>query len=238
MDTRSTDEIQQKIFRTLDYRQSRDRRRFYLDRGLRKQGWGAGSDLRRLMELPRDEVAAKLESLFGDISAMVVGGVAARAYAPERQTKDVDFLVDHERFAEATTCLGQFSWRKKLDYVFPNTSLSLHGETWEKDGFLIDAIATDQEWGTEAFRQPTYDQTGLRVIPLAYLVLMKLDSARGVDQGDLTRMLGRLEDSEVEAIARIVERHSHDPQAAYDARQYALLGRMEWEQPGYGLDVA
>jgi hypothetical protein len=67
---------------------------------------------------------------------------------------------------------------------------------------------------------------------------MKLDSARGVDQGDLTRMLGRLEDSEVEAIARIVERHSHDPQAADDARQYALLGRMEWEQPGYGLDVA
>jgi hypothetical protein len=51
-------------------------------------------------------------------------------------------------------------------------------------------------------------------------------------------MLGRLEDSEVEAIARIVERHSHDPQAADDARQYALLGRMEWEQPGYGLDVA
>lgn len=60
---------------------------------------------------------------------------------------------------------------------------------------------------------------------------MKLDSARGVDQGDLTRMLGRLEDSEIEAIVRIVDRHSHDPQAGDDVRQYAFLGRLEWEAP-------
>jgi hypothetical protein len=60
---------------------------------------------------------------------------------------------------------------------------------------------------------------------------MKLDSARGVDQGDLTRLLGRLEDSELDAIAKIVECHSHDPQAVDDVRQYALLGRMEWEGP-------
>jgi hypothetical protein len=230
MDSRGSDEASDGV-RVLDYRQPRDRRRFYLDRGLRKQGRGAGSDLRRLMSMAREEAAVKPESLFGDVPAVVVGGVAARAYAPERQTKDIDFLVDHEHFAEATNCLRREGWHKKLDLTFPNTALGLHGEAWEKDGLLIDVIATGQDWGSEALREPTFDQTGLRVIPLAYLVLMKLDSARGVDQGDHTRMLGRLEDREVDAITKIVERHSHDPQAADDVRQYALLGQMEWELP-------
>lgn len=217
--------------RPVDYRNARDRRRFYLDRGFRKQARGSGSNLRGLMELPREVVVLRPEDLFGDIPAMVVGGVAARAYAPERFTKDIDFLIDHDRFAEATDLLAKSGWNKKLDLVFPNASLGLAGEAWEKDGQAIDVIATDQAWANEAFQTPAYDQTGLRVIPLAYLVLMKLDSARGVDQGDLTRMLGRLDENEVEAIVKIVEKHSRDPQAADDVRQYALLGRMEWETP-------
>jgi len=183
------------------------------------------------MALPRKEASVRPESLFDDVPAVVVGGVAARAYAPERQTKDIDFLVDYERYEEATTGLRKRGWRKKFDLVFPNTSLGLRGEAWEKDGLLVDVIATDQDWGREAFRIPAFDQVGLRVIPLAFLVLMKLDSARGVDQGDLTRMLGRLDDREIDTIVKIVEQHSHDPQAADDVRQYAFLGRMEWETP-------
>jgi hypothetical protein len=58
---------------------------------------------------------------------------------------------------------------------------------------------------------------------------MKIDSARGIDQGDLTRMLGRLDEEQVEEIVRIVGRYVHDAQAADDVRQYALLGRMEWD---------
>jgi hypothetical protein len=61
---------------------------------------------------------------------------------------------------------------------------------------------------------------------------MKLDGLGSRRRsGDLTRMLGRLKDREVDAITKIVERHSHDPQAADDVRQYALLGQMEWELP-------
>jgi hypothetical protein len=110
------------------------------------------------MSLPREEAAVKPESLFGDVPAVVVGGVAARAYAPERQTKDIDFLVDHKRLSEAIDSLGRQGWRKKLDHVFPNAALGLHGEAWEKDGLLIDVIATSQEWARDALRRPTYQK--------------------------------------------------------------------------------
>lgn len=182
------------------------------------------------MELPRGEAPVSLDDLFGDLPVMVIGGVATRAYAPERQTKDIDVMVEHERFAGATSTLAAHGWKKNVDRLFPNASLGLYGEAWERDGKLLDIISTDQEWGREAFgTASTFDATGLRVIPLAYLTLMKIDSARGIDQGDLTRMLGRLDDEQIEAIAAIVDRHAHDPQAAEDVRQYAALGRMEWD---------
>ena len=73
------------------------------------------------------------------------------------------------------------------------------------------------------------DRNGARVLPLPYLMLMKLDSARGVDQGDLTRILGRLDDAEVERVIAMVGRHYADRQAAEDIRQYAAIGRWEWE---------
>jgi hypothetical protein len=181
------------------------------------------------MELPRAPIMMRPEILFGDIPVVVIGGVAARAYAPERFTHDIDLLIDCKRFEDATARLSQHRWQRTVEFVFPNSSLGLRGEAWEKDGLLIDIVATPQAWGTEALEIPAYDQTGLRVIPLAYLVLMKLDSARGIDQGDLTRMLGRLGDGEVDAIVKIIEKHSHDSQAPDDVRQYALLGRLEWE---------
>jgi hypothetical protein len=139
-------------------------------------------------------------------------------------------LVEHQHYTMAASRLRAQGWKQRMQLVFATSSLGLYGEALEKSGVLVDLIATDQEWGDEAFEaRPVFDATGLRVIPLAYLVLMKLDAARGVDQGDLTRMLGRLDESGVEAIAAIVERHSHDPQAADDVRQYASLGRLEWD---------
>ena len=85
---------------------------------------------------------------------------------------------------------------------------------------------------TESFGTIITNNRGQRVLPLPYLVLMKLDSARGIDQGDLSRMLGRLSDDKVEEIVDIVMRHYGDPQAADDIRQYAALGRWEWENQG------
>ncbi|MGH7727548.1 MAG: hypothetical protein ACREM2_01985 [Vulcanimicrobiaceae bacterium] len=60
-----------------------------------------------------------------------------------------------------------------------------------------------------------------------FLVLMKMDSARGIDQGDLTRMLALADDSALERTRAVLARYSHDPAAIDDLEQYLLLGRLE-----------
>jgi hypothetical protein len=61
---------------------------------------------------------------------------------------------------------------------------------------------------------------------------MKLDAARSVDQGDLSRILGRRTDDELDAVAAVVKKHySHDPAALEDVRQYAEVGRWEYLTP-------
>jgi hypothetical protein len=210
------------------------RRRFYLDVGLRKRPLGSGSNMDTLMQSEREKLSIDMESLFGDIPAAVVGGIATRAYSPERKTKDIDVLVDHARYDEAVTGLVSLGWRNDGALYFPNSLLGLYGSAWLKDGQKLDVLATDQPWAEEALSQHAYDQTGLRVIPLPYLVLMKIDSARGIDQGDLTRMLGLLDDAAVENVVAVVRRHYGDPHGAEDVRQYATLGRLEYWTPESG----
>ncbi len=207
------------------------RRRFYLDVGLRKRPLGSGSNMETLMKSPREKLSFDMESLFGEIPAAVVGGIATRAYAPERKTQDIDVLVDHARYGDATASLHRQGWRKVRDLFFTAGLLGLYGSAWLKDGQKLDVLATDQAWAEEALSQKAYDQTGLRVIGLPYLVLMKIDSARGIDQGDLTRMLGLLDEAEVERVVAVVERHYGDPHGAQDVRQYAMLGKLEYWTP-------
>lgn len=215
----------------LDFSQASARRRFFLERGLRKRPVGSGSNLERLMKIPRDLHWIDTNELFGDIPTVVVGGVATRIYSPERATKDIDLLVDHTRFAEASDKLGKAGYQKDDTLFFPNASLGLYGEAWFKGASHIDLLSTPQKWGKKALVKPVIDPTGLPIIRLPYLVLMKFDSARAQDQADLSRMLGRLSEEECEELIREVARHSNDPSFADDVRQYAQLGRWEWESP-------
>lgn len=184
------------------------------------------------MELPRTELPSNPKDLFGDISLCLVGGVATRAYMPERATKDVDFLVSAEDFDEAEERLRKAGYTASPHndaLFFPKSMLGLFGRAWRKENERIGLISSRQAWVRKALDIQAFDQTGLRVIALPYLVLMKIDASRGQDQADMERMLGRLTDAEVEEVAAVVDRYSGDPQAAEDVRQYALLGRLEYD---------
>jgi len=192
---------------------------------------GSGSNMETLMQSEREKLPIVMEALFGEIPAAIVGGIATRAYSPERKTQDIDVLVAHARHDEAAQRLRNLGWKNDGNLFFPNGLLGLYGTAWLKDGLKLDLMSTDQAWAEEALAQFSYDQTGLRVIGLPYLVMMKIDSARGIDQGDLTRMLGLLNDEEVERVIDVVRRHYGDPHGAEDVRQYAMLGKLEYWTP-------
>src|SRR5438270_9149036 len=142
-------EAPRRVDNMLDVTLARNRRRFYLDRGLRKKPVGAGSDLEALMRLPRRAIDMKIDEILGDIPWAVVGGVATRAYMPERATQDVDILVEHASFTRAEERLKKQGWQRKNDLFFPSASLGLHGSAWEKD-IQLDILASDQSWASEA----------------------------------------------------------------------------------------
>jgi len=211
-----------------DSSRAADRRSFFLSRALRKRTLGSGSNLRGLMDRLRQNHAdmAELDSL----QAMLIGAHAAAVYAPERNTNDVEIIVAPHYVPEAESRLLARGWIKQNNLLFPNTDLGLYGSAWELASRPdIDIISSDKEWLQEALaRRPVMNRWENRVIPLPYLVLMKIDSARNLDQADLSRMLGRLESEGVEQIVSVVTRHHPDNQIAEDIRQYAEIGRWEY----------
>ncbi|MHB8592682.1 MAG: hypothetical protein ACYDBO_11880, partial [Vulcanimicrobiaceae bacterium] len=122
-----------------------------------------------------------------------------------------------------------FAPNRRLDWPSPGKAAGIIRRRLEKDGHMGNVGSSPQEWCKQAFRGRVEDQTGLRVIPLPYLVLMKYDSARVIDQADLSRMLGQLDDEKLDQIVEVVKRFSGDPGITDEIHQYAQLGRWELE---------
>lgn len=227
----------------LPMRSAAERRRFFLDRGLRRRrhGTGSGRALESLMRLPRVELRVHPDELFAGIPYCVVGGVATRAYMPERMTKDVAVLVAASDFSIAEQRLRDRGYVKTSsgeNPCFRDSSNGLFGTHWEKGSTRVDVISSHGDWVDEALTHESRDQTGLRVIALPYLVLMKLDASRGQDQADVERMLGRLAPGEVERVAATVAQYLDDPEVADDVRQYAALGQLEYRDSSEKIDLS
>ncbi len=204
------------------------RRRFFLDRAFRRPTRGSGSNLARLMDRPREN-DAKMPLLDG-IPYMLVGGYATASYAPERYTQDVDMVVLPADIARIEDRLRNDGWQRSSELTFPDSTLGLFGASFSKTCEMdLDVISSNDRWLEAAFAAtPVINRFGKRVIPLPYLVLMKTDSARAIDQADLSRMLGRVDQDKVEEIVSEIER-LYGPSLSEDLRQYAEIGRWEYQ---------
>ena len=69
------------------------------------------------------------------------------------------------------------------------------------------------------------DAAGYPVLGLPYLVLMKMETSRPQDLGDLSRMLGLAEEDDLEKVRAAVTRYM--PDAADDLESLIYLGRLE-----------
>ncbi|MBC5799237.1 MAG: hypothetical protein GIX03_08345 [Candidatus Eremiobacteraeota bacterium] len=172
-----------------------------------------------MKELPQVE-------LFEGLAACIVGGQATRHYMPERTTVDIDVLILPDQFEIASRRLqdaGYVTDGKPL--AFPDSRLGLMGRRYRRDPMPIDMITSEQTWVRLATGEATKVGGAERPVALPYLILMKLDASRGVDQGDLTRMLGLASDGDLRRVRDIIERFL--PGDRDDLEQYIAIGRLE-----------
>ena len=152
---------------------------------------------------------------------LVIGGVAPRLYAPERMTDDLDILA-------ATATASAFAEGLVRGGAKKKGVLAIGGSHWLlPDGTVLDVLEEDAAWVEEAMRQPSAGPEGLPIIALPYLVLMKLRASRGIDIGDLTRILGAAAESDLEKTRQVVRAYLSD--AEEDLESLIQLGRLEYK---------
>lgn len=138
-------------------------------------------------------------------SFALIGGVALQAYGHERYTKDVDFAV-----REAQGAAAQAAWKGETK------PLRIGGVSLVTDVAPIDLI--DRRVELRALYEEAIDATQrsgftieaageqVPVVPIEYLVAMKLAAPRAQDEADLAFLLKRRELDYVRA-RQIVRQH-------------------------------
>ncbi|MCX6359462.1 MAG: hypothetical protein NT029_06645 [Armatimonadetes bacterium] len=166
-----------------------------------------------------------LSGALGDLPHAVIGAAAARAYMPERMTSDLELaiaLADARSARERLRAAG-------LTYL---GELAIGGSGWRTSaGFPVDVVELSALWADDALAEAgrNRDINGQPVLPLPYLVLMKLDAGRAQDIADISRMLGQADDCALAAVRHAVS--DYHPDAAEDVESLITLGKLEIERP-------
>ncbi len=167
-----------------------------------------------------------LAALLHPLPWTVVGAVATRLYMPERTTRDLDVVVTVADVPEVR--------RRLIAAGFVEQGhLTIGGTSWRTpDGESIDVIEGRDPWWAEALAeaQTNRDVQGLPILPLTYLVLMKVRAGRVQDLADATRMLGQADASALERVRAVFVRWSHED--TEDLESLITLGRLEAQGGG------
>lgn len=195
------------------------RRRILIDVAKRRIKPGTGSAPEFLQRRTAMISWPDLRPILDDIPWVVVGAVATRAYMPERMTKDLDVLVRREDAEDVRKRLEEAGYT----YVTP---LAVPGFLVRSpEGVEVDVILGDYPWLDAALADPREDPAGYPVLDLPYLVLMKMESSRGRDIGDLTTMLGLASEEDLDRAREAVARYQ--PEATEDLESLIYLGKLE-----------
>ena len=149
----------------------------------------------------------------------VVGGVATRAYMPERATRDLDILVRLSDGDEVQVRLRSAGYQIVSRLALPGFLVRA------PDGAEVDVILGSYPWLAEALKHVRHDPAGYPVLDLPYLVITKLAASHLQDIGDLSRMLGLATDSDLDRVRQAVARYAPDDVA--DLESLIYLGRLE-----------
>lgn len=166
-----------------------------------------------------------LGSVLGPIRWALVGGVALRAYMPERTTLYVA-LVTHKRDGAAAR-------KAFLDAGYEIIGdLSIGGFTARRpapEATPVDVLTRDDPWLDGALDNPGRDAAGFPVLARPYLTLLKLRAGRTRDLADVQRLLAGTPASERGSTRKLVRRHAPELVEDYDA--LATLADLEFGDP-------
>jgi hypothetical protein len=196
------------------------RRRLLLDLSRRRVRPGSGSSLGFLRNRTWSDPVVDLHGLRTPF--VIVGAVATALYMPERDTKDIDILV-RDRDAPAL-----HQELRAAGYAQVGR-LAIGGTSWQAPSGELDVIESGEPWVEGAIGSPEQSPTGLPVIALPYLVLMKLQASRTIDIGDMTRMLGAADEPTRERVRGVIR--AHKPDALDDVESMIALGELELRSP-------
>ena len=195
------------------------RRRLYIEIALRRCRPGSGSSQDFLNKRTWNHPVTNIKVIIQKTLFVVVGGIATRLYMPERMTDKLEILVLTQ---DATNLYGELEEAGSRR----TGELSIGGSTWElPDGTYLDVIESRDSWVREAIINPNKAPDGLPIIGLPYLVLMKLKASRGIDIGDLTRMLGGADETALRLVRRAIK--DFMPDAVEDLKSLIVLGKLE-----------
>ena len=197
-------------------------RRVLIAMAQRRQRRGTGSGAAFVRERTAWQQWPNLDTVLAPLVWAVVGAVATRQYMPERATRDLDVVVTKADAAAARAKL------RAARYAFRG-ELRIGGSTWRSaTGQDVDVIEGTESWWPTALTdaQANRDGQGLPVLPLPYLVLIKLRAGRTQDLADISRMLGLVNTDAREAVRRLVAREA--PADCDDLEILIRLGELEF----------
>jgi hypothetical protein len=197
----------------------RQKRRVFLDMALRHIRPGTGSSHEFMLRRTAMTDWPDLRKVLQGVDWVIVGGVATRAYMPERMTKDIDILVRQRDGVVALEALQTANYKVITPLAVPGYLLM------SPDGVELDIIFSQADWVDEALAHPHADIAGYPVLDLPYLVLMKIDTGRGRDFGDVTTMLGWADERDLNRVRQVVARYQ--PQDLDDLESLIYLGQQE-----------
>ena len=166
-----------------------------------------------------------LASILAPVPWVLVGGLALRAYMPERMTLDIDILI-HERDSEATR-----SAFVRVGYMVTG-QLTIGGFSVQATNSAepaIDVLTRTDAWVDTALAGPSADPAGYPVLGRPYLILMKLQAGRAQDLADVQRLLAHTPPDERASTRQLVLRFSPDLVEDYDS--LCTLADLEFGPP-------
>jgi len=201
----------------------RQKRRFMIDMLKRRVRAGTGSSLEFMRRRTAMNPWPDLRPILQGIDWLIIGGVATRAYMPERMTRDMDILVHHSKGNAAISRLQEAGYQILGQLSIPGYSLR------SPEGTEVDVIFGKDAWLIEALAHPKRDAAGYPVIGLPYLILLKMTAQRAQDWADVSRMLGLASDAELDEVRAAVTRYS--PEDSEDLESLIFIGKKEQETP-------